>query len=125
MNQTLLMRGKHVLPDPRKKGVLKDAAIAIEGGRISAVGSFSDLQKKYPGAKPLGDGKQLLMPGLVDAHSHGRGMSPIQKGVKNDFLENALFDWAYMHMLPPELCAGMTAYHHLRTGATLLHHNGF
>jgi hypothetical protein len=46
------------------------------------------------------------MPGLVDAHSHGRGMSPIQKGVKNDFLENALFDWAYMHALPAELCAG-------------------
>src|SRR5581483_3131602 len=37
----------------------------------------------------------------------------------------ALFDWAFMHQLPPELCAGMTAYHHLRSGCTLLHHNGF
>jgi len=127
MADTLIMRGKHVLTDPRKKekGVLRDGAIAIEDGRITAVDLFDNLKNSKPGAKILGNGKQLLMPGLVDAHSHGRGMSPIQKGVKNDFLENALFDWAYMHMLPPELCAGMTAYHHIRTGSTLLHHNGF
>ena len=127
MNETLLMRGRHVLVDPRRKekGVLRDAAIAIQSGRIEAVGAFADLQRQHPGARVLGNGRQLLMPGLVDAHSHGRGMSPIQKGVKNDFLENALFDWAYMHALPAELCAGMTAYHHIRTGCTLLHHNGF
>jgi cytosine/adenosine deaminase-related metal-dependent hydrolase len=127
MTETLLMRGRHVLVDPRRKekGVLRDAAIAIQGGRIEALGAFADLQRKHPGARVLGNGRQLLMPGLVDAHSHGRGMSPIQKGVKNDFLENALFDWAYMHMLPAELCAGMTAYHHIRSGCTLLHHNGF
>jgi len=127
MTATLLMRGRYVLTDPRQRehGVLRDGSIAIESGRIAAVGAFRDLERKYPGARVLGNGRQLLMPGLVDAHSHGRGMSPIQKGVKNDFLENALFDWAYMHVLPPELCAGMTAYHHIRSGSTLLHHNGF
>src|SRR5688572_1380513 len=127
MSDICIMRGRHVLTDPRKKekGVLKDGAIAIERDRISAVASYKELAARYPQAKTLGNGRQLLIPGLVDAHSHGRGMSPIQKGVKNDFLENALFDWAYMHLLPPELCAGMTAYHHIRTGCTLLHHNGF
>src|SRR4051812_24099532 len=127
MSENLILRGRYLLTDPRKKekGVLKNGAIAIKGDRIAAVGAFEELQRANPGAKVLGNGRQLLMPGLVDAHSHGRGMSPIQKGVKNDFLENALFDWAYMHMLPPELCAGMTAYHHIRSGSTLLHHNGF
>src|SRR5258706_4878198 len=127
MNGTLLVRASHVLTDTHKKekGVLRNGAIAIGEGRITAVGAFAELQKQYPQARVLGNGKQLLMPGLVDAHSHGRGMSPIQKGVKNDFLENALFDWAYMHALPAELCAGMTAYHHIRSGCTLLHHNGF
>lgn len=127
MADALILRGKYLLSDPRRKesGVLRGGAIAIEEGRVAAVGPFEDLQRQRPQAKVLGNGRQLLMPGLVDAHSHGRGMSPIQKGVKNDFLENALFDWAYMHLLPPELCAGMTAYHHIRTGCTLLHHNGF
>ena len=123
----LLMRGKYVLTDPRLKsnGVLKDGAITIAGGRIESVGAYADLRRRAPDARVLGDGTQLLMPGLVDAHSHGRGMSPIQKGVANDFLENCLFDWAFMHLLPAELCAGMTAYHHIRSGCTLLHHNGF
>src|SRR3954470_13203514 len=127
MNDTLILRGKYVLTDPRRKekGVIRDGGIAIEGDRVTAVDLFDNLKKQNPEAKVLGNGKQLLMPGLVDAHSHGRGMSPIQKGVKNDFLENALFDWAYMHALPAELCAAMTAYHHIRSGATLLHHNGF
>src|SRR5438067_5180457 len=127
MNATLLMRGRHVLVDPRRKekGVLRDGAVAIEGGRIEAVGAFAELQKKNPGARVLGDGSQLLMPGLVDAHSHGRGLSPIQKGVRNDFLENALFAWAYMPILPPELTAAVCALRHLRSGCTLLHHNGF
>jgi len=123
----LLVRGKYVLTDPRLKaaGVLRDAAVAIAAGRIFATGDFATLAERYPNAKVLGDGSQFVMPGLVDAHSHGRGVSPIQKGVANDFLENCLFDWAYMPVLPAELCAGMTAYHHLRTGCTLLHHNGF
>jgi cytosine/adenosine deaminase-related metal-dependent hydrolase len=127
MTDICLVRGRYLLTDPRRKekGVLKNGAIAIKGDRIAAVGTFDDLSRAHPGAKVLGNGRQLLMPGLVDAHSHGRGMSPIQKGVRNDFLENALFDWAYMHLLPPELCAGMTAYHHIRSGCTLLHHNGF
>ena len=127
MAEAALLRGKYLLTDPRKKsaGVVRDGAIAVEGGRIAAVGTFTELRQRYAQARVLGNGRQLLMPGLVDAHSHGRGMSPIQKGVKNDFLENALFDWAYMHLLPAELCAGMTAYHHIRSGCTLLHHNGF
>jgi hypothetical protein len=41
---------------------------------------------------------------------------PIQKGVHNDFLESALFDWAYMPMLPPELTASLCALRHLRSG---------
>lgn len=127
MGEVMILRGKYALTDPRmkEKGVIRDGAIAIEGGRIAAVGTFADLRAGYPRARLLGNGRQLLIPGLVDAHSHGRGMSPIQKGVRNDFLENALFDWAYMQLLPPELCAGMTAYHHIRSGCTLLHHNGF
>jgi hypothetical protein len=55
----------------------------------------------------VGDGKQLLMPGLVDAYSHGRAISPIQKGVLNDSLENSLFDWAVMPPFDPELTAAL------------------
>jgi 5-methylthioadenosine/S-adenosylhomocysteine deaminase len=127
MAEILVMRGAYLITDARlgPNCVIRDGAVAIAGGTVAETGKFAALEAKYPGARIVGDGTQLLLPGLVDAHSHGRGMSPIQKGSKNDFLENALFDWAYMPVLPPELSAGMCAWRHLRSGATLLHHNGF
>jgi 5-methylthioadenosine/S-adenosylhomocysteine deaminase len=127
MSDILILRGSHLLTDPRlkSKGLIEGGAIAIRDGLVAETGTFATLSAKYPAAKVLGDGTQLLLPGLVDAHSHGRGMSPIQKGVYNDFLENCLLDWAYMPLLPPELTAGVCAWRHLRSGCTTLHHNGF
>src|SRR5436190_5053051 len=127
MTETIIMRGGYAITDPRlgASGVIPAGAVVIRDGTVKETGPFAAVAPKYPGAEILGDGTQLLLPGLVDAHSHGRGLSPIQKGVRNDFLENALFDWAYMPILPPELTAAICALRHLRSGCTLLHHNGF
>jgi cytosine/adenosine deaminase-related metal-dependent hydrolase len=123
----MILRGAYLIADARlgAAGVVQQGAIAIAGDTVVETGPFAALQPKYPGARILGDGRQLLLPGLVDAHSHGRGLSPIQKGVRNDFLENALFDWARGTVLAPELSAALCAWRHLRSGCTLLHHNGF
>ena len=127
MPDTILMRGAHVVTDARlgPAGLICDGAVVIRGGLVAETGAYAALAPKYPEARVLGDGTQLLLPGLVDAHSHGRGLSPIQKGTHNGFLENALFDWAYGVALPPELAAALCAWRHLRSGCTLLHHNGF
>jgi cytosine/adenosine deaminase-related metal-dependent hydrolase len=127
MPDTIIMRGSYAITDPRLReaGVIPGGAVAITGDTITETGPFATIAPKYSGARVIGDGSQLLLPGLVDAHSHGRGLSPIQKGVHNDFLENALFDWAYMPILPTELTASLCALRHLRSGCTLLHHNGF
>ncbi len=123
----MILRGAYLIADARlgAAGVVQQGAVAIAGDTVVDTGPFAALQPKYPGARILGDGRQLLLPGLVDAHSHGRGLSPIQKGVRNDFLENALFDWARGTVLAPELSAALCAWRHLRSGCTLLHHNGF
>lgn len=127
MTSEIIVRGRQMLTDPRLKagGLIPDGAVAIVDGLVAETGPYRNVAAKHPGARVLGDGTQLLLPGLIDAHSHGRGLSPIQKGVRNDFLENAMFDWAYMPALPPELTAGMCAWRHLRSGCTTLHHNGF
>src|ERR1700757_1360070 len=127
MTETIIMRGAYAITDPRlgAPGVIPDGAVVIMDGIVRETGPFAAIASEYPGIGVIGDGTQLLMPGLVDAHSHGRGLSPIQKGVRNDFLENALFDWAYMPILPPEMTAAICALRHLRSGRTLLHHNGF
>src|SRR5260370_3411494 len=127
MTESIIMRGAYVITDPRlgASGVIQAGEVVIADGTIRETGPFAAIAPKYTGTGVIGDGTKLLMPGLVDAHSHGRGLSPIQKGVRNDFLENALFDWAYMPVLPPELTAAICALRHLRSGCTLLHHNGF
>src|SRR5262245_1483565 len=123
----LLVRGRHVITDAcaGEGGVLDDAAVLVSGSRIGAVGDWAALRRRHPRARVVGDGKQLLMPGLVDAHSHGRALSPIQKGVLNDYLENNLLDWAFMPVFDPELMAGLAAWRHLRSGCTTIHHMGF
>src|SRR5215470_10421465 len=123
----LLVRGQYAITDATAgdAGVLSDAAVLIEGPRIAAVGDWRGLRRKHPHARVVGNGKQLLMPGLVDAHSHGRALSPIQKGVLNDYLENNLLDWAFMPVFDPELMAGLAVWRHLRSGCTTMHHMGF
>jgi imidazolonepropionase-like amidohydrolase len=53
--------------------VIQAGAVVIMDGIIRETGPFDAIAPKYPGADILGDGTQLLLPGLVDAHSHGRG----------------------------------------------------
>jgi len=83
MAETIILRGAHLITDPRlgPAGVIPEGAVAITGGIVAETGPFATIASKYPGARALGDGTQLVLPGLVDAHSHGRGLSPIQKGV--------------------------------------------
>src|SRR6266508_3683684 len=123
----LLLRGKHVLTNAalREKGVFDDGAILVRGDLIAEVGPWRALRARHRQARVVGNGKQLLMPGLVDAHSHGRALSPIQKGVLNDYLENNLLDWAFMPLFEPELTAALGVVRHVRSGCTTIHHMGF
>lgn len=114
-----------MLTDPARGSVIRDGAVRIEGGRIAETGPAADLIARHPGAEVIGGPGDIVMPGLIDAHSHGRGLSPIQKGVLYDYLENAFLDWSTMAYLPNELCAALSAVRHLRYGCTTIHHTGW
>ena len=121
----LIVAGDLVLTDPAQGTVLRDAAVLVDGNRIAATGSLAELQAAHPGAELVGGPGRLVMPGLIDAHSHGRGLSPLQKGVPYDYLENAFLDWSSMVYLPNDLCAALSAVRHLRMGCTAIHHTGW
>lgn len=121
----LILRGGFVLVDPARGEVIRDGAVRIEAGRVAEVGPAAALLRRFPGAEVIGAADDIVMPGLIDAHSHGRGLSPIQKGVLYDYLENAFLDWSTMAYLPNELCAALSAVRHLRYGATTIHHTGW
>ena len=121
----MIIRGKYVITDASlgEAGVLRDAAIYVCDDKIVEVGSYKELKEKYPEETVLGNGEQLLMPGLIDAHTHGSGVSLVQRGETLDFLENSQFDFDSAMDFPPELNSAMLAYKHIRNGGTMLHHN--
>src|ERR1700747_3794482 len=121
----LLLRGKYVLTSATEPRVLADAAFRVAGGTVAEIGPWETLRQAHPETRVVGDGTQLLLPGLIDAHSHGRAISPIQKGVLNDYLENNLLDWAIMPPFDPELTAPLGVVRHVRGRCATVHPTGF
>ena len=117
-----LIRGKYLFADvtDEKNGILTDGAVLVDGEKIAEVGSYSDLKQRFPQAEELGGEKDLVMPGVIDAHTHGRGLSYIQKGIPFDYLENCIFSWMGAVDLPADLNAQLMAVRHIRNGSTMM-----
>ena len=117
-----LIRGKYLFADitDEKDGILTDGAVLVEGEKIAEVGSYSDLKQRFSQAEELGGEKDLVMPGIIDAHTHGRGLSYIQKGIPFDYLENCIFSWMGAVDLPVDLNAQLMAVRHIRNGSTMM-----
>ena len=64
-----LVRAGHVLT-MGPLGDFRDGAVAISGERIADVGSYAELSHKYPHAEVVGDNYGIVIPGLVNAHTH-------------------------------------------------------
>ncbi len=55
----------------RELGLIENAALLIEEGRIAAAGAYSELRSKIPLHAVLVDAEaELVTPGFVDAHTH-------------------------------------------------------
>ena len=51
-------------------GLIRDAALVMEGGRIAWIGPLSDLPAAFAEAERRDLGGRLVTPGLIDCHSH-------------------------------------------------------
>jgi len=64
-----------------------DAAVLIEAGRVQSVGRYPALRRAYPLAVEHDANGLVALPGLVDAHSHGRGVPMTEHGIGDAPLE--------------------------------------
>jgi 5-methylthioadenosine/S-adenosylhomocysteine deaminase len=82
-----LVRGGQVLT-MGPAGDLEDGAVAFADGSILAVGPFGELATRFPGAEVAGDEHGVVLPGLVNAHTHlSEALVP---GMGEDL---TLFEW--------------------------------
>jgi len=51
-------------------GIIPDGAVLLREGRVAAVGSSAELRAAYPGEPALDAAGRVVMPGLVDPHTH-------------------------------------------------------
>jgi 5-methylthioadenosine/S-adenosylhomocysteine deaminase len=92
-----LIRAAFVLPMTGSLEVVHDGAVAIGDERILAVGPWELLRQRYAAAKQVGDGRGILLPGLVNVHTHfSEALLPSLTDQMN------LFEWL-KHILVPGL----------------------
>ena len=76
----LLANGKVITRDPNGTGYYPDGGVVTDGGKIVEVGTTADLKAKYPQAEFVDAKGGVIMPGLINAHTHiysalARGLS--------------------------------------------------
>jgi len=81
-----LVEAAYVVADAASPAIA-GGAVAVEADRVRMVGAAEQLRRAFPAAERIAVGDAILMPGFVNAHQHGRGLSQIQLGYRDDALE--------------------------------------
>ena len=120
----MLVRGKKVILREAGKILVKEQyGVWVKDDKIEEIGPYKELQKRHPEDETVGDGRQLLMSGFIDSHTHGSGLSFIQRGETFDILEKVLLNCEGAVALAPETDSALNAVRHIKNGCTTLHHN--
>ena len=92
----LISGGRVVLID-QENTVIKSGSIAIDGENIMAVGEKSDIEKKYISGDIINAEGFLVMPGLINCHTH----APMTyfRGLADDL---ELMEWLNKYIFPAE-----------------------
>jgi 5-methylthioadenosine/S-adenosylhomocysteine deaminase len=93
----LLLVNAHVLTMDEELQQYNPGAVAIAGDRIVAVGSDPALRREYAPTEIIDCGQRVLMPGLINAHTHVP--MTLLRGLADDL---RLDVWLMGYMMPVE-----------------------
>ena len=120
---TLLVRSGQLVA-AHDQPAIPNGAVAIAGETIKAVGTYEELSTHYSGTKEIGGDHFLAIPGLINGHSHGRGLTDFQRGARDNTLETWRFD-TYHKFVPVSTYddVAYSAARLLKSGVTTTMHN--
>ncbi|MBU4328191.1 MAG: amidohydrolase [Proteobacteria bacterium] len=93
----LLITGLWLLPTSRQQDCIENGGVAVAGDRIIAIGTADELAERYPHAERIHEEHGLIMPGLINTHTH----APMAcfRGLADDL---PLMTWLQEHIFPAE-----------------------
>lgn len=89
----MILAGDYLLTMDDKNSVITKGAVAMEDGRILAVGPLDEISVAYPAFALKRLENTVLMPGLINAHAH----SGFLRGTAEHL---PVWDWLTMHINP-------------------------
>ncbi len=122
-----LVRGKFIVTmQPRygTHGVIRNGAVVVSGRNVVEVGPYRDLKPAYPNATVVGSSRYWVVPGFVNAHQHGKGLTDFQLGGLDDCFEISRFAGDARAGLDPYLDVLYACKTMIESGiTTCLHYN--
>jgi 5-methylthioadenosine/S-adenosylhomocysteine deaminase len=92
----LVLHGTLVTMDQQRR-VIADGGVAIQGGRIVALGESRDLLRRYTASERVDANGKLIIPGLINGHTHIP--MTLFRGLADDL---DLQDWLTKYIFPAE-----------------------
>ncbi len=80
---TILITNTTVVTCDARRTIHYNAALAVDGGRISDVGPSGELESRYPDAERVEGRGKAIFPGLVNCHTHL--LATADRGILEDF----------------------------------------
>ncbi len=93
----ILLVNAHILSMDEQMNQYRPGALAVRGGNILALGPEAEIKAQYSAAGMIDCGGKILMPGLVNAHTHIP--MTLLRGLADDL---RLDVWLMGYMLPVE-----------------------
>jgi 5-methylthioadenosine/S-adenosylhomocysteine deaminase len=93
----IVISGGRILTMDENDTRIQKGALAIHGDTIVAVGDAGDIEKEYYGGQRIDAKDSLVMPGLINAHTHAA--MTCFRGIADDM---ELMDWLDNYIFPAE-----------------------
>lgn len=120
----LMIDAWYVVTMNEHRDIIHRGSVAVDDGRIVAVGKTADLERRYRAARRVGGERFVLTPGMVNTHIHITG-EPLTRGYVPDdtSFEDNVYVWltnlyAAFNAGDERCSAQLAATEMLRTGTT-------
>ena len=94
----LLIEGDHIVTMDGSSSILQNGSVAIHDGIIIEIGKSETIKKQYKAKIVLQGQNKIVMPGLINGHSHAA--MTLFRGIADDY---PLFEWLNNYIFPAEV----------------------